>query len=179
MLCCFYSLISCLSTQTFWRALTASVHNRADTECPITGITNSGRVWRKVPESNVWSVHQHQFCQQITIVQFKMVFMLLWRAMCALSHLRGFKAVLITLTLSLTWRHLKTTNKSTKLEILKPFFFIFFFALACERIFIKTCNTEIRFVIGPENVLFALFSGRHFTGWGSERVNDDLSCLSR
>ena len=27
-----------------------------DKECPFNGATNSGRVWRKVPESDVWSV---------------------------------------------------------------------------------------------------------------------------
>ena len=25
-------------------------------ECPFRGVTNSGRVWRKVPESNAWSM---------------------------------------------------------------------------------------------------------------------------
>ena len=27
-----------------------------DKECPFSGVTNSGRVWRKVPESGAWSV---------------------------------------------------------------------------------------------------------------------------
>ena len=36
--------------------------------------------------------------------------------------------------------HLKTTSKCGKSETLKPFVFIF--ALACERIFIKTDNVE-------------------------------------
>ena len=27
-----------------------------DNECPFSGVTNSGRVWRKVPESDVWSL---------------------------------------------------------------------------------------------------------------------------
>ena len=54
-LCCFHSLIS---TQTFRRALTASMDMqlRGDKECPFTGIISSGRVWRKVPESDVRSV---------------------------------------------------------------------------------------------------------------------------
>ena len=30
---------------------------REDKECPFSGVTNSGRVWRKVPESDAWSVH--------------------------------------------------------------------------------------------------------------------------
>ena len=29
---------------------------RGDKECPFSGITKSGRVWRKVPESNAQSV---------------------------------------------------------------------------------------------------------------------------
>ena len=57
------------------------------------------------------------------------------------------------LTRSLPWRHLKTTNKSEKSETCKPF--CFFFALACETIFIKTRGIESRCAIGPENILFA------------------------
>ena len=41
--------------------------------------------------------------------------------------------------------------------------------------FIKTHNIGIRFIIEPEDILFAgacvLFTARQFTGWGSERVN--------
>ena len=29
---------------------------RGDKECPFSGVTKSGRVWRKVPESGAWSV---------------------------------------------------------------------------------------------------------------------------
>ena len=29
---------------------------RGDKECPFSGVTESGRVWRKVPESSAWSV---------------------------------------------------------------------------------------------------------------------------
>ena len=48
---CFHSPIS---TRTFRRALTASVHGQlcGDKECPFSGVTKSGRVWRKVPESD-------------------------------------------------------------------------------------------------------------------------------
>ena len=50
---CFYSHI----TQTFRRALTSSVDTqlRGDNECPFSGVTKSGRVWRKVPESDARS----------------------------------------------------------------------------------------------------------------------------
>ena len=47
---CFHSLIS---TQTFQRALTASVDR-------FSGVTKSGRVWRKVSESNAGSVPSHR-----------------------------------------------------------------------------------------------------------------------
>ena len=50
---CFHSLIS---TKTFRRALTASVDSCAEKECPFSGVTKSGRVWRKVPESGARSV---------------------------------------------------------------------------------------------------------------------------
>ena len=45
MLCCFHSLTG---TQSFQSALTASVDCCTDikTECPFSGVTNSGRVWR-------------------------------------------------------------------------------------------------------------------------------------
>ena len=50
---CFHSLIG---TRTFRRALTASVDSCAEIECPFSGVTKSGRVWRKVPESGARSV---------------------------------------------------------------------------------------------------------------------------
>jgi len=73
---------------------------------------------------------------------------------------------------------LKTTNESEKSEILKPFC-LFFFALACERIFIKTYSIESRYVIGLETILFVrasmhLFQPGNFTGSGSEGVNTDF-----
>ena len=70
----------------------------------------------------------------------------------------------ISLTLSLPQCHLKTTNKSRKFEILEAS--CVFWALAGERIFIETHTIEIRFDIGPENILFARayvhFSARKF-----------------
>ena len=69
---------------------------------------------------------------------------------------------------------LETTNNSEKSETLKPFCFLFF-AQACGRIFIQTHSTESRWVIGPENILFAGAcvhrSAENFTDWGSEGVN--------
>ena len=50
---CFHSLIS---TQTFRRALTASVDSCAEIEYHFSGVTKSGRVWRTVPESDARSV---------------------------------------------------------------------------------------------------------------------------
>ena len=51
---CFYSHIS---TRTFRRALTDAVGQmRGDKECPFSGVTKSGRVWRKVPESGARSI---------------------------------------------------------------------------------------------------------------------------
>ena len=69
MLGCFHSLIS---SQTFRRALTALVDICAEIkrECPFSGVTKSGRVWRKVLESGARSVvgpltHQRQFCLSV------------------------------------------------------------------------------------------------------------------
>ena len=45
-----------ISTRTFRRALTVGGQLRGDKECPFSGVTKSGRVWRKVPESDVRSV---------------------------------------------------------------------------------------------------------------------------
>ena len=66
-----------------------------------------------------------------------------------------------------------------KVQILKPLsLFVFFFTLACERIFIKTYSTESRCDIEPENRLFAgmavHFQPGNVTGWGSEGVNNVL-----
>ena len=52
---CFYSHVS---TRTFRRALTASVDSCAEIDCPFSGVIKSGRVWRKVPESDARSVQQ-------------------------------------------------------------------------------------------------------------------------
>ena len=59
---------------------------------------------------------------------------------------------------------------------LKPFSLsVFFFALACEKTFIKRYIALNGDLIGPENILFAgasmHFSARNFTDWGSEWVN--------
>ena len=52
--CVFTVLI--ISTNTFRRALTVSEDSSTEIECPFSGVTNSGGVWRKVPESEAWSV---------------------------------------------------------------------------------------------------------------------------
>ena len=47
------SFHSRISTQTFRRALTASVDSCAEIKnAPFSGVTKSGRVWRKVPETD-------------------------------------------------------------------------------------------------------------------------------
>ena len=50
--CCYFHSLT--STETFRRTLTASVDSCAEimNECSFSGVTNSGRVWRKVPESD-------------------------------------------------------------------------------------------------------------------------------
>ena len=52
-LCCFHSLIS---TQTFPGADSIGGQLREEKECPFSGVTYSGRVWRKVSESDARSV---------------------------------------------------------------------------------------------------------------------------
>ena len=49
---------------------------------------------------------------------------------------------------------LKKENKSADFETLLRLF-VFLFAQACEKIFIKTQCFESRRAIGPENILFA------------------------
>ena len=56
MLCCFCTFIS---TQKIWKALTAMVDSCAMIlikKYPFSGITNSDRVWRKMPECHAQSV---------------------------------------------------------------------------------------------------------------------------
>ena len=51
---CFYSHIS---TRTFSEGADRIAGQlRGDKEYPFSGVTKSGRVWRKVPESDAWSV---------------------------------------------------------------------------------------------------------------------------
>ena len=52
-LCSFHGLTS---TQTFRRELSLGGQLRGDEECPSSSVTSSGRVWRKVPESDARSV---------------------------------------------------------------------------------------------------------------------------
>ena len=59
---CFHSHIS---TQTFRRdADRVGGQGRGDKECPFSDVTKSGRVWRKVPESDARSVLS-RFCWTI------------------------------------------------------------------------------------------------------------------
>ena len=70
---CFYSHIS---TQTFRRALTASrvdTELRGDKECPFSDVTKSGRVWRKVPESDARSVNGGGGCADDDDFLFTMI----------------------------------------------------------------------------------------------------------
>ena len=51
--------VEIISTQTFQRAVTASVDSCTEMKTkrvPISGVTSSGRVWRKTPESDTGSV---------------------------------------------------------------------------------------------------------------------------
>ena len=41
---------------------------RGDKECPFSGVTKSGRVWRKVPESDARSVNQQLFEEALLLV---------------------------------------------------------------------------------------------------------------
>ena len=82
------------------------------------------------------------------------------------------------LTLLLPQHHLKTTSRSARFEILKPFIF---YALACERPCIKTHRTESRFVTGLENIAFVAmcawtFQPGNLTGWGNEGVKTGNKC---
>ena len=56
------STVLLVSTQTLRRELTASVDSCAEIKstCPFSGVTSSGRVWRKVPESDALSVTKSQ-----------------------------------------------------------------------------------------------------------------------
>ena len=69
-------------------------------------------------------------------------------------------------------------NRPIKVRNLKPWsLFVFVFALACERTFITTHNTESR-CYRSENytVLQArlcMFQPGNFTGWSSERVKEE------
>ena len=60
-------LQSYISTQTFRRALTAaSVDSCAEVKSAPQWLTKSGRVWRKVPESDVRSVVQ-ELCVKVEV----------------------------------------------------------------------------------------------------------------
>ena len=61
---CFHNLIS---THFFSEgADRLSGQLRGDKECPFSGVTKSGRVWRKVPESDALSVGTTKTVQEHT-----------------------------------------------------------------------------------------------------------------
>ena len=53
---CFYSHISTGTFSEGANCIAGQLHG--DKECPFSGVTKSGRVWRKVPESNAPNVGQ-------------------------------------------------------------------------------------------------------------------------
>ena len=55
------STVLIISSQTFRRELTVSVDSCVEikTECPFSGVINSGRVWRKVPGSDARGDYMH------------------------------------------------------------------------------------------------------------------------
>ena len=55
-LCCFHGLITIVITILLEDAESVVGQLRGAKECPISGVTDSGRVWRKVPESDAGSV---------------------------------------------------------------------------------------------------------------------------
>ena len=84
-----YVASSLISTQTFWRALTASVDSCAEIECPFSGVTNSG-VWRKVSagkrcsECRLWVVECLAYvcshpCSRLFFLAFHLIFHLFHR----------------------------------------------------------------------------------------------------
>ena len=60
----------CISTQTFWRVVTPSVDSCAEMKSALqwrnssVGVTSSGRVWRKMPESDARSVIRTQIVRR-------------------------------------------------------------------------------------------------------------------
>ena len=53
---CFHSLINYQYPNLSEGADRVGGQLRGDKECPFSGVTNSGRVWRKVPESDARNV---------------------------------------------------------------------------------------------------------------------------
>ena len=58
---CFYSQYDCRSNPALKHAPEHFGQLGGDKEYPFSGVTKSGRVWRKVPESDAWSV-----CRTVT-----------------------------------------------------------------------------------------------------------------
>ena len=58
---CFYSLISTQTANLSEGADSVAGQMCGGKECPFSGVTKSGRVWRKVPESGAWSVTPYMF----------------------------------------------------------------------------------------------------------------------
>ena len=57
MLCCLHSLIS---AELLEGADSVGGQLHGSKECPFSGVTSSGRVWRKVLQGDAWSVSVRQ-----------------------------------------------------------------------------------------------------------------------
>ena len=55
---------------------------RGDKECPFSGVTISGRVWTKVPESDAWRVPVTTLLSYVSVA-------VLFVNVCLLTALRG------------------------------------------------------------------------------------------
>ena len=90
------------------------------------------------------------------------------------------RSAVSVLTLSLPWRHFKTTIKSAKCETLEVFLFSFWYwhvkGFSSKRIALKADVLLQDRKIYCLQARPCLFQPGRFTGWGSEGINFSLHC---
>ena len=97
---------------------------RGDKECPFSGVTKSGRVWRKVPESDAWSVG---WPVNPAAWNVKVVWIL---SLCEMGWPSGWSELV-------AWAHIKSSS---------GFLVLFFFFFFCCRTVTGTAHLKICFV---------------------------------
>ena len=82
----------------------AGAQLRGDKECPFSGVTSSGRVWRKVPESDARSELHHSVASRSRDIQIQLILLSV--------------AAIITIKRTFFFAHISTATLNNEVKLL-------------------------------------------------------------